>query len=331
VRTRCHRPSTSASAVEENIFEAALENSGAVFIFTRSTPADNFPAVKIISSVAAMQQLALRWKRSGIKVGFVPTMGYLHDGHLSLVREARKRVGKNGIIVVSIYVNPTQFAPTEDLAKYPRDLKRDLKSLRELKTDVVFTPSDAEMYPGREKRKEFSTYVVEENLARLMEGGSRPTHFRGVTTVVAKLFNIVLPDVSVFGQKDYQQAAIIRRMVSDLNFPVQIIVAPTRREADGLAMSSRNKYLDAEQRAQAVILFHALQAAKNAVAKKSVSTAQLKKDIQEFITAAPLGRLDYVEFFDPETLQPVAQVKRGTHMALAVFFGKTRLIDNARL
>ena len=186
-------------------------------------------------------------------------MGYLHAGHLSLVREARKRVGKNGKVVVSIYVNPTQFAPTEDLAKYPRDLKRDLKLCREAGVDVVFTPSDAEMYPGgtggrrcepadgsRCDQRGHSTYVVEEKLSQSMEGAARPTHFRGVTTVVAKLFNLVLPDVAVFGQKDFQQAAIIQRMVADLNFPVNIIVAPTLREADGLAMSSRNKFLDAE-------------------------------------------------------------------------------------
>lgn len=286
--------------------------------------------MRIISKAAAMQQLALRWKRSGVKVGFVPTMGYLHDGHMSLVREARKRVGKKGIVIVSIYVNPTQFAPTEDLSKYPRDLKRDLKLCRAEGVDVVFTPGDAEMYPGKAEGK-YSTYVVEEILGRVMEGDARPTHFRGVTTVVAKLFNLVLPDVSVFGQKDYQQAAIICRMVQDLNMPVKIIVAPTMREKDGLAMSSRNKYLDAEQRAQAVILFHALQAAKVAIAKKPVSAAQLKNDLRAFITVAPLARLDYAEFFDPETLHPVKQVKRGTHMALAVFFGKTRLIDNARL
>jgi pantoate--beta-alanine ligase len=305
--------------------------------------------MRIVPTVIAMQKLALRWKRAGVKIGFVPTMGYLHDGHLSLVRAARRRVGKNGVVVVSIYVNPTQFAPTEDLSKYPRDLQRDLKMCREAGVDVVFTPGDAEMYPGgsgtgvppvRSRHKltgkmpvplRFSTYVVEENLGRVMEGAARPVHFRGVTTVVAKLFNIVLPDVSVFGQKDFQQAAIIQRMTRDLNFPVKIVVAPTRREADGLAMSSRNKYLDAEQRAQAVILFHALQAAKNAVAKKSVSVVRLRADLKEFITAAPLARLDYVEFFDPETLQPVSQVKRGTHMALAVYFGKTRLIDNAQL
>ena len=301
--------------------------------------------MRIVSKAAAMQKCALQWKRRGVRVGFVPTMGYLHAGHLSLVREARKRVGKNGKVVVSIYVNPTQFAPTEDLAKYPRDLKRDLKLCREAGVDVVFTPSDAEMYPRLEcgdmsplsKRRhvgavqDFSTYVVEEKLSRTMEGAARPTHFRGVTTVVAKLFNLVLPDVAVFGQKDFQQAAIIKRMVADLNFPVKIIVAPTLREPDGLAMSSRNKFLDAEQRAQAVILFHALQAASLAVKTKPVSAARLKADLKEFITAAPLARLDYVEFFDPETLESVKQVKSGTQMALAVFFGKTRLIDNARL
>ncbi len=304
--------------------------------------------MRIVSSIAVMQQLAKQWQRTGTRIGFVPTMGYLHAGHLSLVQVARKQVGKAGKVVVSIYVNPTQFGPKEDLSKYPRDLKRDLKLLRELGVDVVFTPGDAEMYPRWGEATDepglvttargdarpttgFSTYVVEEKLSRSMEGASRPTHFRGVTTVVAKLFNIVLPDVAVFGQKDFQQAAVIKRMVNDLNFPLKIIVAPTLRERDGLAMSSRNKYLDPEQRAQAVILFHALQAAKAAVKRKSISTMRLKADLKEFITAAPLARLDYVEFFDPETLEPVKQAKPGTQMALAVFFGKTRLIDNSRL
>ncbi len=294
--------------------------------------------MQIVSSIAAMSRLAKKWQRAGTKIGFVPTMGYLHAGHMSLVREARKRVCQGGKVVVSIYVNPTQFSPTEDLSKYPRDLKRDLKLCRAEGADVIFTPTDAEIYPNRQNqkseignRKSFSTYVVEEKLSQSMEGASRPTHFRGVTTVVAKLFNIVLPDVAVFGQKDFQQAAVIQRMVADLNFPLKIIIAPTTRERDGLAMSSRNKYLDAEQRAQAVILFHALQAAKAAVKTKSVSASRLKADLKEFLTAAPLGRLDYVEFFDPETLEPVAQVGQGTQMALAVFFGKTRLIDNARL
>jgi pantoate--beta-alanine ligase len=286
--------------------------------------------MQIVSSAAAMQRLARKWQRAGAPIGFVPTMGYLHEGHLSLMRAARKRVGTNGKVVVSIYVNPTQFAPTEDLANYPRDLKRDLQLCRSDGADVVFVPSDAEMYPN-ESENGFSAYIVEEKLSQMMEGASRPTHFRGVATVVAKLFNIVLPDIAVFGQKDFQQAAIIKRMVRDLNFPVRIIVAPTLREADGLAMSSRNKYLDAEQRAQAVILYHALQAAKAAVKKKSVAGERLKTDLKEFITAAPLAQLDYVEFVDPKTLEPVKQVKRGTQMALAVFFGKTRLIDNSQL
>ena len=292
--------------------------------------------MRIITSIAAMQQLAKKWQRASTRIGFVPTMGYLHAGHLSLADVARKQVGQAGKVVVSIYVNPTQFGPKEDLAKYPRDLKRDLKLLRGLGVDVVFTPGDAEMYPSlgsTESRPTngFSTFVVEEKLSNSMEGASRPKHFRGVTTVVAKLFNIVLPDVAVFGQKDFQQAAVIKRMACDLNFPVKIIVAPTLRESDGLAMSSRNKYLDAEQRVQAVILFHALQAAKAAVKKKSMSAERLKADLKEFITAAPLARLDYVELFDPETLEPVKQVKPRTQMALAVFFGKTRLIDNAQL
>lgn len=286
--------------------------------------------MRIISSAAAMQKLALQWKQRGVRVGCVPTMGYLHAGHVSLVRAARQRGGNNGVVVVSIYVNPTQFAPTEDLSQYPRDLKRDLKMCREAGVDVVFTPGDAEMYPGKTEGG-FSTYVVEEKLSRTMEGAARPAHFRGVTTVVAKLFNLVLPDVAVFGQKDFQQAAVIQRMVRDLNFPVRIIVAPTLRERDGLAMSSRNKYLDAEQRAQAVILYHALQAARAAVKTKSISAERLKTDLKEFITAAPLARLDYVEFFDPETLAPVERAKPGTQMALAVFFGKTRLIDNVKL
>src|SRR5476651_337577 len=256
--------------------------------------------MQIASSVAAMQRLARKWQRDGTRIGFVPTMGYLHAGHLSLVKRARQAVGKAGKVVVSIYVNPTQFAPTEDLSKYPRDLKRDLKLCREAGVDVVFTPDDVEMYPALDcgdmsplsKRRHvgavqnFCTYVVEEKLSRRMEGVSRPMHFRGVTTVVAKLFNIVLPNIAVFGQKDFQQAAIIKRMVTDLNFPVKIIVAPTLRERDGLAMSSRNKFLDAEQRAQAVILFHALQAAQAAVKKKSISAARLKADLKKFITTA---------------------------------------------
>lgn len=288
--------------------------------------------MRIVTSAAAMQRLALRWRRAGERVGFVPTMGYLHDGHLSLVQRARRLVGKQGVVVASIYVNPTQFAPTEDLSAYPRDLDRDKTLCRQAGVDVLFFPSDAEMYPGRVAGG-YSTYVVEERLSQGMEGASRPTHFRGVTTVVAKLFNLVLPDVAVFGAKDWQQAAILRRMTRDLNFPLKFVVAPTRREKDGLAMSSRNKYLSAEERQQATILFRALKRAKEAVAtsRTPIYADVLKKELAALIATQPAARLDYVEFFDGESLQPTTAVTRGTHMAMAVFVGKTRLIDNAVL
>jgi pantoate--beta-alanine ligase len=304
----------------------------------------NFSGVRIISSIAAMQQLAKRWRRAGKRIGLVPTMGYLHAGHLNLVKRARQAAGKNGVVVVSIYVNPTQFGPKEDFSKYPRDLKRDFKLCRAAGVDVVFTPSDAEMYPQvgssrcddrtaqRAVPTKFSTYVVEEKLSQSMEGASRPTHFRGVTTVVAKLFNIVLPEVALFGAKDWQQAAIIKRMVADLNFPVKIIVAPTLRERDGLAVSSRNKYLEGDLRRQATVLWRAIQTARTAVKRsKAVPTAKLKADLKRLIESELDTRLDYVEFFEPDTLSPVSKVTGSAHMALAVFVGKTRLIDNAQL
>lgn len=256
----------------------------------------------------------------------MPTMGYLHAGHLSLIAHARRLVGKEGEVVVSIYVNPTQFAPNEDLTKYPRDLARDKKLCRSAGVDILFVPSDREMYPA-----DFSTYVVEEKLSLGMEGSSRPTHFRGVVTVVAKLFNIVLPDVSVFGAKDFQQAAVIQRMARDLNFPVKIVVAPTHREPDGLALSSRNKYLSSAEREQATILSQAIGHAQDRVKSNQMAADQLKGEIKKLILAKARARLDYVEFFDPETLQPVNEVKRGSRMAVAVYFGRTRLIDNGQL
>lgn len=286
--------------------------------------------MRLIKSWRSMQRRALQWRRGGVRIGFVPTMGYLHDGHMSLVRRARKLVGSKGKVVVSIYVNPTQFAPTEDLAKYPRDLARDQKLCRVEGVDLLFLPGDAEMYPGKANGR-YSTYVTEETLSRGMEGTSRPAHFQGVTTVVAKLFNIVQPDVAVFGQKDFQQAAVIRRMVTDLNFPVKIVVAPTGREPDGLAMSSRNKNLTPDQRAQAVVLSLALDLAQSLVKKGPVPAAKIEQAVTSFLKIAPKARLDYVEVFDPETLRPVREAARGSHMALAVFFGKTRLIDNVAL
>jgi pantoate--beta-alanine ligase len=258
-------------------------------------------------------------------------MGYLHAGHLSLVRRARQAVGKNGIVVLSIYVNPTQFGPKEDFARYPRDRQRDRRLCRAAGVDVVFAPTDAAMYPGKAEGR-YSTFVVETALSQSMEGAARPTHFRGVTTVVAKLFNLVGPDVAVFGAKDWQQAAIIRRMTADLNFPVKIIVAPTVRERDGLAMSSRNQYLAGDWRRQATVLWRAIRAARAAVKKtRAVPAARLKASLKKLIGAEAGARLAYVEFFEPDTLAPVARVARGTHLALAVAVGPTRLIDNARL
>jgi pantoate--beta-alanine ligase len=279
-----------------------------------------------------MQKVAKKWKGQGKQIAFVPTMGYLHDGHASLMRRARKIAGTGGVVVVSIYVNPTQFGANEDLARYPRDLPRDKALCRRAGVDLIFLPTDQIMYPGREQGQ-YSTYVVEENLSKLMEGRSRPTHFRGVTTVVAKLFNIVVPDAAIFGAKDFQQAAIIQRMVQDLNFAVKIIVAPTVREPDGLAMSSRNKYLEGDLRRQAVSLWESIQEARKTVlsAKRPVVAAVLKEQLQDFIEGHLAAKVDYIEFFDPQTLQPSTTVTRGTRMALAVFIGKTRLIDNARL
>jgi pantoate--beta-alanine ligase len=296
--------------------------------------------MRIVTSVAAMQRLARQWQRVGKRIGFVPTMGYLHAGHMSLVRSARQKVGKAGKVVVSIYVNPTQFGPKEDFSRYPRDLKRDLKLCRAEGVDVVFAPSDKGMYSVGASRRDDrtarravpTTYVVEESLSQAMEGASRPTHFRGVTTIVAKLFNIVLPDVAVFGAKDWQQATIIKRMVADLNFPVRIIIAPTLRERDGLAMSSRNKYLVGDLRRQATILWCVIQMARATVKKlKTFPASKLKAAVKKLVECEPTAKMDYVEFFEPDTLMPVSRVKHGAQMALAVYVGKTRLIDNARL
>ena len=289
--------------------------------------------MRIVSSVRAMQALARKCLANGVRIGFVPTMGWLHAGHLSLAARARKAVGPRGVVVVSIYVNPTQFGPREDFNKYPRDLRRDAALCRQAGVDVIFAPRNEDMYPAAGAGGSFSTYVVEESVSRLMEGEARPTHFRGVTTVVAKLFNIVDPDVAVFGQKDYQQAAVIQRMVQDLNFRTRIIVAPTVRESDGLAMSSRNQYLSAEERLQATALWQAIRHARERVREsgRPLDAGKLRDELARLIQAQPAARVDYIAFFDPVSLQPREKVARGDHMALAVFMGRTRLIDNARL
>ena len=245
---------------------------------------------------------------------------------MSLIQKARKCAGRQGWVVVSIYVNPAQFGPGEDLAKYPRDLERDKKLCAEAGADILFVPSTREMYPAG-----FSTWVTEETVARGMEGASRPAHFRGVATVVAKLFHIVQPTAAIFGAKDFQQSALIRRMVRDLNFPLKIVVSPTVREADGLAMSSRNKYLSSAQRRQATVLWRTIQRAASRVAKGRAPAAEMKEELRRFIALAPEARVDYIEFYDPRTLKPAREIKKGVQIALAVFIGKTRLIDNAGL
>lgn len=255
--------------------------------------------------------------------GFVPTMGYLHEGHLSLVRRAR---AENDRVAVSIFVNPTQFGPHEDYNRYPRDLERDLRLLEPLGVDLVFAPSVEEMYPPG-----FQTWVIVEEVSRPLEGAARPGHFRGVATVVTKLFNIIQPDRAYFGQKDAQQAVVIRQMVRDLNIPVEIVVCPTVREPDGLAMSSRNTYLSPEERQAATVLFRALQAAKAHYEKGERDAERLREVMREVIRAEPLARLDYVSVAHPETLQELSYVEGPALLSLAVYIGKTRLIDNILL
>jgi pantoate--beta-alanine ligase len=288
--------------------------------------------MKIISAVGPMRRLGLRWRAERVRVAFVPTMGCLHAGHLSLARRARREVGRAGRVVVSVYVNPAQFGPQEDFTRYPRTPGRDREACRKAGVDVLFTPTDAALY-ARGRRDGFSTYVTEERLATGMEGAARPGHFRGVTTVVAKLLNVVQPTVAVFGAKDFQQAAVVRRMVRDLNFPVRIVVAPTVREPDGLALSSRNQYLGREERAQAVVLWHALEWVRQSLrlARGPLPALALKAKLAALVNSQSRARLDYVEFFDPATLAPVERIRHGTHMALAVYVGATRLIDNAAL
>jgi pantoate--beta-alanine ligase len=241
-------------------------------------------------------------------------------------------VGANGQVVLSIYVNPLQFGPQEDLARYPRDLTQDSKLCRSAGVDVLFVPSDREMY-SRQPGQEFSTHVVEEHVSRSMEGTARPGHFRGVATVVTKLFNIVGPEVAVFGQKDFQQAAVVKRLVRDLNIPIRLLVAPTIRARDGLALSSRHKYLSPDERAQATVLWQAIERARHLVKSAShpLPARKLRKALQALIQQQPAARVDHIAFFDPVTLREVQSVQHGTQLALAVFIGQTRLIDNARL
>ncbi len=277
---------------------------------------DNTP-MKIIEKIAAMKRLRLKLAEP---VGFVPTMGYLHEGHLALVRQAR---AENPSVVVSIFVNPTQFGPREDFRHYPRDPERDLTRLEKERVDVVFTPSADEMYPPQ-----FDSRVEVGKVAERLEGASRPGHFKGVTTVVAKLFNIVQPTRAYFGQKDAQQAIVIKKMAADLNMNLEIVTVPTVREPDGLAMSSRNIYLNPEERRAAVILYQALTLVQQLYSHGETDAQCLRQEITSLIQKEPLANIDYVSIADAETLDELDTVKSPTLVSLAVKIGRTRLIDN---
>ena len=276
--------------------------------------------MEVVESIAEMKKLVRDWKRHGYSIGFVPTMGYLHEGHLALVRRAKELSDR---VVVSIFVNPIQFAPGEDYQRYPRDLKRDKDLLEKEGIDILFVPRTEEMYP-----QGFQTYVEVKELSSGLCGRFRPGHFVGVATVVLKLFNIVQPDIAVFGEKDYQQLKVIQRMVQDLNLDVKIIPHPTVREKDGLAMSSRNTYLSPEERNSAVSLYLALNLAEKLINQGERRVAILKEKLKEFIESYPYAKVQYVEFVHPETLKEVERVDEPTLLALAVYVGKARLIDN---
>jgi pantoate--beta-alanine ligase len=278
--------------------------------------------VKLIKNIGQVKKIVAAQKRKGSKIGLVPTMGFLHEGHLSLVRIARR---KCDFLVVSIFVNPTQFGPKEDFQRYPRNLGRDLRLLKKEGVDLVFNPSQNAMYP-----KSFRTYVEVSELSKLLCGASRPVHFRGVTTVVLKLFNILTPDVAVFGRKDYQQAVIIKRMVQDMNLDVRILTGKIVREPDGLAMSSRNTYLSKTQRENAAVLYESIKWLRQAYIK-GLRDPRLAANKMANMIKNEKGRIDYITLVDKNTLEPVDKLKKGTLLALAVFFGRTRLIDNTNL
>jgi len=268
-----------------------------------------------------MYKLSESARKEGKIIGFVPTMGYLHEGHLSLIRTARKRCD---LLVVSIFVNPTQFGPNEDLNSYPRDFERDSKLCEKEGVDVIFAPSAEEMYPDG-----YSTWVeVKGPVTEVLCGAFRPGHFRGVTTVVAKLFNIVQPHFAVFGQKDAQQLVVIKKMTRELNFPVEIVAAPTVREKDGLAMSSRNEYLNENERKVAPKIYQSLILAKNMLLSGERDTEKIKNEMRKFLESAKLIKIQYIDIVDADTLKPLKNAQGRVMVALAAFLGRARLIDN---
>lgn len=278
--------------------------------------------MRVITKIKEMQRVADELRKEGKIIGVVPTMGYLHEGHLSLIRIAKE---KSDIVITTIFVNPLQFAPNEDYDKYPRDFERDVKLAQSAGCDIIFHPSVEEMYP-----ENFLTYVEVEKLTKVLEGEFRPTHFRGVTTVVAKLFNITKPHIAVFGQKDAQQALIIKQMVRDLNFDIEIIVAPIVRESDGLAMSSRNVYLSESERKDATVLYQSLKLAEKLIEEGERNSSVIISKMEDLIKSKPTAKIDYIAIVDPNTLEKVESLSEGKEylIALAVRIGSTRLIDN---
>ena len=276
--------------------------------------------MKVIETIGEMKKVRLEQKGT---VGFVPTMGYLHEGHLELVRRAK---AENPIAIASIFVNPTQFGPREDLASYPRDIPRDLKMLETVKTDIVFMPTAAEMYPPR-----FSTWVDVEKVTECLEGSVRPGHFRGVATVVAKLFNIVRPTRAYFGQKDAQQVIVIKRMAADLEMNLEVVTCPTVREPDGLAMSSRNTYLKPDERKAATVLYQSLKLAQQSWSQGERNAETIRQKMITLIQKEPLATIDYVSVADNETLEELNEVKPPALVSLVVKIGKPRLLDNVIL
>ncbi|MFC1561004.1 pantoate--beta-alanine ligase [Candidatus Latescibacterota bacterium] len=276
--------------------------------------------IEVISDIDRMRQICEDKRFKGIKIGLVPTMGAFHEGHLSLIRRALK---KSDFIIVSIYVNPIQFGQDEDFDKYPRDLEGDVRLADSLGAHVIFSPDDSIIYP-----EGYSTYITVEDLTEVLCGRSRTTHFRGVTTVVAKLFNIIRPHVAVFGQKDAQQLSVIKKMVKDLNMNIEIDAGPIIRESDGLALSSRNKYLNKDEREQATVLFRSLEAAKELFNAGITDSYQIIEKVREILDEAPLAKTEYVEIVNFDTMTPVEDVSKGALVAIAVHFGETRLIDN---
>ena len=276
--------------------------------------------MKVVKTIKEVREIVSSWRRDGLTVGLVPTMGYLHEGHQSLIS---KSVSENDRTVVSVFVNPIQFGPNEDLEAYPRDLMRDMEAVEAVGGDLIFNPEPAEMYPSH-----FTSFIDTTETTEILCGAVRPVHFRGVCTVVGKLFNIVTPDRAYFGQKDAQQLATIRRFVRDLNFGLEIVPCPIVREADGLAKSSRNTYLSPAERKAALILSKSLALGKKAVDEGERDASKVVSIITESLQTEPLARIDYVEVVDFENIQRVETISGETLVAIAVYIGKTRLIDN---